>query len=118
MAGRGTVDGDPVLAGEVVAVNYLPDLRSRFRMERARALIDADGPTGAPTAVILAYFVAWPDREAGPLQFADGGTGAPSIEAVGRQHAPLIRRTHVGPRPVVALLDETARYVRTRKRGA
>ncbi|NRQ37760.1 hypothetical protein HII36_38915 [Nonomuraea sp. NN258] len=96
---------------EVVAANYLPDLGRYLGAHGAgaRRLIDADGPAGDATAVVLAHFVARRDREAVALLVRMAARGGLPVDSVGRQLALLMRRTPVEPRPIVALLAEAAR---------
>ncbi|GLW10179.1 hypothetical protein Misp01_53080 [Microtetraspora sp. NBRC 13810] len=96
---------------EVVAVNFLPHLGHHLGVHApcARALIDADGPAGDATALVLAYFVAARDPQAVSLLVRMAARGGLPAETVGRQLALLMRRTHVEPRPVVAVLAEAAR---------
>jgi hypothetical protein len=95
---------------EAVAVNYLPHLGHHgVYAACVRGLIDADGPAGDATAVVLAHFVAGRNPEAVSLLVRMAARGGLPAETVGRQLALLLRRTHVAPRPVVALLAEAAR---------
>ncbi|WP_336214957.1 hypothetical protein [Nonomuraea sp. LPB2021202275-12-8] len=96
---------------EVVAVNYLPHLGRRLGVYApcAHGLIDADGPAGDATAVVLAHFVAERNPAAIALLVRMAARGGLPAETVGRQLALLMRRTHVEPRPVVAVLAEAAR---------
>ncbi|AWS43881.1 hypothetical protein [Streptosporangium sp. 'caverna'] len=92
---------------EVVAVNYLPHLGVYAAC--VRGLIDADGPAGDATAIVLAHVVAARNPEAASLLVRMAARGGLPAETVGRQLALLMRRTHVEPRPVVAVLAEAAR---------
>ncbi|SNS25946.1 hypothetical protein SAMN05216276_1006197 [Streptosporangium subroseum] len=92
---------------EVVAVNYLPHLG--VYPACVRGLIDADGPAGDATAIVLAQIVAARNPEAASLLVRMAARGGLPAETVGRQLALLMRRTHVEPRPVMAVLAEAAR---------
>ncbi|MFD0884955.1 hypothetical protein ACFQ08_10395, partial [Streptosporangium algeriense] len=99
---------------EVVAVNYLPHLLYQWNRPGVypaylEALVQASGPVGEATALVLAYFLAAERPEAVQSLLRMAARRDLPGEAVGRQLAYLIRRTWFETRPVLAVLTEAAR---------
>ncbi|MGI5489604.1 hypothetical protein [Microtetraspora malaysiensis] len=98
---------------EVVAVNFLPFLLrghwgARVTPTEITGLEIAQGPMGESTAVILAFLLA--DSVPGmiPMVLSMAARGELPAEAIGRQLAPVLRRTWLETRPAIAALAELA----------
>nr|WP_062332792.1 hypothetical protein [Herbidospora sakaeratensis] len=94
---------------EVVALNLLPYLlRERVTPAELAGLELAEGPAGAPTAVIVAFLVACGAPGVVPLFRAMAAKGELPVEEVARQLVLVLRRSGRETRPAVAVLSELA----------